>query len=331
MITTIHRGVARVGDILQVVINEAGVLRASVEILDNTLTSVTTTATGAPFVVSRTFVTPSNGSAGAQPTIHLPNANGTTGLFAVGQFDILQILLRGGTGQDNLVNKNIRVRTFSDTNGQNQLDSQDIRVYPATGGILVAATLTPLRTLNFNAARTRYDAATRRLKIIENIRREGTFTILYYQNKQLVELDLGKLRPIVLPLESQLVPYNKGRGEQIEMNFALVKPQFAPETAFLIQSLSDLCNVPELQAIHVPDTATANDYRGVFRPTAIPEMRIRTEDFVLILTNLDVNHSMSIGFDSVNNNATSNFNSFSFRCSTTAYEVVSGLYLTSEL
>jgi hypothetical protein len=92
-----------------------------------------------------------------------------------------------------------------------------------------------------------------------------------------------------------------------------------------------LCNVPELQAIHVPDTATANDYRGVFRPTAIPEMRIRTEDFVLILTNLDVNHSMSIGFDSVNNNATSNFNSFSFRCSTTAYEVVSGLYLTSEL
>ena len=38
MITTIHRGVARVGDILQVVINEAGVLRASVEILDDTLT-----------------------------------------------------------------------------------------------------------------------------------------------------------------------------------------------------------------------------------------------------------------------------------------------------
>jgi hypothetical protein len=261
----------------------------------------------------------------------LPNATGTTGLFTVGQFDILQILLRSGSAQDNLVNKNIRIRTFSDTAGQNQLDSQDIRVYPTTGGVLVAATLTPLRTLNFNAARTRYDAATRRLKIIENIRREGTFSILYYQNKQLVELDLGKLRPIVLPLESQLVPYNKGRGEQIEMNFSLVKPQFAPETAYLIQSLSDLCNVPELQAIHVPDTATANDYRGVFRPTAIPEMRIRTEDFVLILTNLDVNHSMSIGFDSVNNNATSNFNSFSFRCSTTAYEVVSGLYLTSEL
>jgi len=176
MITTVHRGVARVGDILQVVINEAGVLRANVEILDDSLTSVTTTAIGAPFVVSRTVATPPDGSAGVLPTIHLPNASGKTGLFAVSQFDILQILLRGGTGQNDITNKTIRIRTFSDASGQNQIDSQDIRVYPTTGGILVAATLTPLRNINFNEARTRYDAAARRLKIVENIRRELTLT-----------------------------------------------------------------------------------------------------------------------------------------------------------
>lgn len=328
MITTISRGVARLNDLVQIVINEQSVRTAQVSIID-TLTAVDTTAAAAPFVVSQSFATPSSGAAGGAPVIHLPDATGKTAAFLVNTFDILQLFLRGGTGQNSLTNKTMRVQTF-DSDGV-LLDTQDIRVYPATGGVIQSATLTPLRTLNFNAARTRYEAASRRLKVVENIRREGSFSILYYQNKELVEFNLGKLRPVTMPLESQLIPYNKGRGEQIEMNFSLVKPQFAPETADFIQSLSDLCNVPELQQIHVPETATAADYRGIFRPTAIPEMRIRTEDFTLILTNLDVNHSMGIGFDSVNNNATANFNAYQFRCSTTAEEIVSGLYLTSEL
>lgn len=331
MIQTVYRGIARVGDTVQILLNEQGVIRARVWIDDETLTAVSTTVANAPFLVSNTDTINNATSAPPASALAVPQANGKTTLLVVSRFQVLQIFLRSGSGQDNIANKNIIVQTYSDSAGETIIDTLKFRVYPTSGAIIQPATLTPLKTLNLAQARTTYDAAQRRLKVIENIRREGTFTILYYYNKELVQMNLGKLRPINLPLESQLIPYNKGRGEQIEMNFALVKPQFAPETAQLIQMLSDISNIPELNEVHVPETANAGDYRGIFRPTAIPEMRVQTEDFVLVLTNLDVNNSMSIGFDSVNNNAQVNFNAFQFRSSTTAEEIVSGLYLTSEL